>query len=553
MAELLIRHGTVVDGTGAPGRRADVRVVDGRIAEIGEGLSAADELDATGCVVAPGFIDIHTHYDAQVFWDPSLTPSSWHGVTTVVAGNCGFSIAPLRPADRELMVETMQVVEDMNGATLREGVEWDSFESYPEYLDAVASRGVRLNFTGYVGHTAVRLYVMGEDAFDREATAAEIEQMQGIVGEAIRAGAVGFSSSSNPSHFGAGGRPVPSRRAGVDEVLALVEPLRDERRGVISLLAGERLAYGDVYAVQRHAGRPVTWTPMLVMPGFDHEGWMRRNDEARADGQEVWAQTASRPIVFQENLANPFTLNRFDAFGELAGRSVEERSAVYRENAWRARAMAELEASGRFSWDAVTVGESTKRHDLVGRSVVDIAAELGCSPLDVMVDVALDDELTTRFNVAVANRDVGAVGPLLRSDGVLLGLADSGAHVGQLCDACFATDLLALWTRERNVLTLEQAVHKLTGEPAAFLGLEDRGRLAPGLAADVCVFEPDTVAPGGLRRVRDFPADGERLVADEPVGVRHVLVNGVPIRRDSTPADPAAMPGEVLRGAASGG
>jgi len=199
------------------------------------------------------------------------------------------------------------------------------------------------------------------------------------------------------------------------------------------------------------------------------------------------------------------------------------------------------------------VGESTKRHDLVGRSVVDIAAELGCSPLDVMVDVALDDELTTRFNVAVANRDVGAVGPLLRSDGVLLGLADSGAHVGQLCDACFATDLLALWTRERNVLTLEQAVHKLTGEPAAFLGLEDRGRLAPGLAADVCVFEPDTVAPGGLRRVRDFPADGERLVADEPVGVRHVLVNGVPIRRDSTPADPAAMPGEVLRGAASGG
>jgi len=190
MAELLIRHGTVVDGTGAPGRLADVRVVDGRIAEIGEGLSAADELDATGCVVAPGFIDIHTHYDAQVFWDPSLTPSSWHGVTTVVAGNCGFSIAPLRPADRELMVETMQVVEDMNGATLREGVEWDSFESYPEYLDAVASRGVRLNFTGYVGHTAVRLYVMGEDAFDREATAAEIEQMQGIVGEAIRAGAV---------------------------------------------------------------------------------------------------------------------------------------------------------------------------------------------------------------------------------------------------------------------------------------------------------------------------------------------------------------------------
>jgi N-acyl-D-aspartate/D-glutamate deacylase len=447
------------------------------------------------------------------------------------------------------MVGTLEIVEDMNAATLREGVPWESFETYPDYLDAVSARGVRLNFCGYVGHTAVRLYVMGDDAFDRAATDDELAEMAAIVGEAVRAGAIGFSSSSNPTHRGAGGRPVPSRAADLDELLALVEPLRDQGRGVVSLLAGERIAYGDVFTVQRRAGRPLTWTPMLVMPGFDHAGWLGRNSAARADDHDVWAQTAVRPIVFQENLRNPFTLVRYPAFAELSGLDVDGRRAAYSDADWRARAAAEVSESTRaMNWEAMTVAESKGAPQLAGRPILELAEERGTTPFATMLDVALEDDLTTRFNVAVANREPDEVETILRSEGVLLGLADSGAHVGQLCDACFATDLLATWTRERGVFTVEEAVHKLTGEPAAFLGLRDRGTIAAGHAADICVFDPATVAPGGLRRVRDFPADGERLVADAPVGVRHVLVNGVPIRRDGADVDADARPGRVLRG-----
>jgi len=250
--------------------------------------------------------------------------------------------------------------------------------------------------------------------------------------------------------------------------------------------------------------------------------------------------------VFQETLANPFTFTRQQAFADLAGVSPDARAAAYRDPAWRARVAGEMAANRPPHWPGVTVGESAARPDLAGRSMSDLAAERGGTPLDAMLDVALEDGLATRFNVPVANADPAEVGPLLQAEGVLIGLADSGAHVGQLCDACFATDLLGTWVRERGVLSLEEAVRKLTSEPAAFLGLEGRGVLKPGMAADICVFDPQTVAPGKLRRIRDFPAEGERLVADAPTGVRHVLVNGRPIRLDGEEVDLEARPGQVL-------
>jgi N-acyl-D-aspartate/D-glutamate deacylase len=546
VTSLVIKGGTVCDGSGGPLVRADVAVTGSQISAIGENLSGDQVLDAAGCVVSPGFIDIHTHYDAQVFWDPLLTPSSWHGVTTVVAGNCGFSIAPLRREHRPLMVDTLRIVEDMNPDTLSAGVAWDEFESFPQYLDAVAARGVRLNFGGYVGHTAVRLYVMGDEAFGRAATPAEIDQMQDIVRRALRAGAIGFSTTFASTHNGAGGRPVPSRSANLAELFALVEPLRDDKRGVVSMVAGEPVGYGEVYSLQGHAERPLTWTPMLVMPGFDHAHWLGQNSRARAAGQDVWAQTACRPVVFQQTMASPFTFLRFPAFAELTDASAEARKTAYRDRAWRRRANEEMERAARTNWAAIAVAESAGRPDLVGRSMADLARERRIAPLEAMLDVALEDDLQTRFNVAVANVDPAEVAPILRAEGVLIGLADSGAHVGQLCDACFATDLLGSWVRERGVLSLSEAIRKLTSEPAAFLGLANRGRLAPGMAADICVFDPDTVAPGRLRRVRDFPAGGERLVADAPVGIRHVLVNGTPIRRDGEEVDVAARPGQVL-------
>jgi len=551
--DVVIRGGTVVDGAGAPGRRADVAIDGDRIAEIGDGLTGARELDASGQVVSPGFIDIHTHYDAQVFWDPALTPSSWHGVTSVVAGNCGFSIAPCRPEHRELIGRTLQHVEDMSLPTLQAGIPWD-FESFPEYLSSVARRGTTLNFTAYIGHTALRLFVMGDAGYEREQpTDAELQQMAALVGDAVQAGAAGFASSSAPTHNGDGGRPVPSRLASAAELEALLGPLRDLDAGVGAFTPGERVSHADVYELQRRIGRPFTWTALLTFQGSSFAtDRAAKNATERAAGVDVWPQITCRPLTFQMTMADPFTFNMQPAFKALMDRPVEERLAAYRDSEWRRHAQEELDHAPLFrvNWDRLTVAECPGQPELEGRSLADLAAERGDEPLTTMLAIAGED-LSARFGSVLANNDPEQIEKLLQQDGLLIGLSDAGAHVSQLCDACLPTDLLGNWVREREVLTLERAVHKLTGEPAAVFGFDDRGELVPGKLADVTVFDPATVGPGKLRRVQDFPADGERLVADDPSGVTHVLVNGTPIRADGEPeADGvAARPGRLLRNA----
>jgi len=546
--ETVIRGGTLIDGTGTPGRRADVAVIGGRIVGVGEGLRGSREIDASGQVVAPGFIDIHTHYDAQVFWDPWLTPSSFHGVTSVIAGNCGFSIAPIKAENVGLLARTLQHVEDMSFDTLSVGVPWDEFETFPQYLDAIERRGTALNYGCYVGHTAVRLFVMGEAAYERAATADELRRMQAVVAEAMDAGAAGFATSASPTHNGDGGRPVPSRVGDLDELRALLAPLHDAGKGVVALLPAGVISHSQVSDLQQEVGRPVTWTALLTVKGYPyHEKVVERNDEARARGVEVWPQVSCRPLVFQMNLAEPFTLNSRPSFSKLMDLSTEDRKAAYRDPAWRASTWDELSGGNGggglpFNWPSVSVAESATRP-------VEVAGEWGCTPLDVMLDVSLDDALETRFLSVLANDDAEGIAWLLPRDNVLLGLADSGAHVSQLCDACFATDLLGTWVRDRQVMPLERAVHKLTGEPAAVYGLVDRGTVEVGKAADLCVFDPETVAPGPLRRLHDFPANGERLTADAPVGMTHVFVNGVAIRADNEPVTEGldARPGSVLR------
>jgi len=553
-ADVVVRGGTVIDGTGSPGQVADVAISDGRIAAIGTGLRGSRVLDASGQIVAPGFIDIHTHYDAQVFWDPSLTPSSFHGVTTVVAGNCGFSIAPVLPAGVALLARTLQHVEDMSFDTLSVGVPWDEFETFPEYLDAVARRGTALNFACYVGHTAVRMYVMGEEAYTRAATPGEIARMQSVVAEAMAGGAAGFASSASPTHNGDQGRPVPSRVADLAELRQLLEPVRRSHRGVVALLPGGVMSHQDVFALQREIGRPFTWTALLTVKDYPyHEKVIAEHDAAWAEGIEVWPQVSCRPLVFQMNLSEPFTLNMRPSFAALMGQSHAQRTAAYRDPSWRARAWEDVSGTGGtipVNWGNISVAQSASHPELSDRPLVALAGERDCTPLDVMLDISLEDDLETRFWSVLANNDPEGIAWLLPRDNVLFGLADSGAHVSQLCDACFATDLLGNWVRDRGVMSLERAVHKLTGEPAAVYGLADRGTIALGQAADLCVFDPETVAPGPLRRIRDFPADGERLTADAPVGVTHTLVNGVPIRVDGVASEEglAARPGTVLRG-----
>jgi len=530
-AEIVIRGGTVFDGSGAPGRVGDVAIADGVIREIGPNLRGARELDASGCAVAPGFIDIHTHYDAQVFWDPDLQPSCFHGVTTVVAGNCGFTIAPTRPEHHDLIVRTLENVEDMNPATLTEGIAWE-FETFPQYLELVRQRGTLLNFTAYMGHSALRLYVMGEAAYERAATAAEIERMCQLVREAIEAGAAGFSSSFSFAHRGVDGKPVPSRFAERDEVEALFVAAGRTGKGMVLATPGKQCDYPDFYALQPKIGRPFTW-PLFAAPGGRHRTQLEIHERSLSSDLAVWPQVTPRPLTMQFTMADAYNLNVGKVFGELLERGRDDRIAAYRDPAWRARAAADLrEAPMAPRWDTFEVSESRRFPDLEGQRVSDLAKERGCSPLDVMCEIAVEEDLETRFRAYIANDDVDDVRELLTRDRVVLGLGDAGAHVDQLCDAPLYTDLLGRWVRERELMPLEKAVRKLSAEPADLFGFTRRGYLREGYWADVCVFDPDTVDPGPLRRVRDFPADAERLTADQPKGVRHVLVNGVPIRSD---------------------
>jgi N-acyl-D-aspartate/D-glutamate deacylase len=535
-ADIVIRGGTVLDGTGAPGREADVAITNGVISEIGLGLHGRRELDASGAAVTPGFIDIHTHYDAQVFWDPALRPSSYHGVTTVVAGNCGFAIAPTRPEHHDTIVRTLENVEDMDPATLTAGIAWE-FETFPEYLDAVHRRGTDLNFTAYVGHSPIRLYVMGDAAYERAADTDEIEHMRRLVLEAIEAGAAGFSTSFSYAHRGIDGKPVPSRYADAREVEALFLAAGEAGRGVVLITPGEQCSYADVYDWQPRVGRPFTY-PLFASPGGKHLEPVALHEAGLARGARVWPQVTPRPLTMQFTMADAYSLNTGTVFGELMKGSREARLAAYGDPAWRAIAAADLERSPmKPRWQTFEVSESAAFPELEGRRVSELASERGVSPLDVMCELALTEDLATRFRAYIANDDVDAVGELLTHEQVVLGLSDAGAHIDQLCDAPLPTDLLGTWVRERRVMPLEVAVRKLTGEPADVFGFVRRGYLREGNWADVCVFEPETIAPGPTRRVRDFPADAERLTAEAPLGLRHVLVNGTPIRADGVQLD----------------
>jgi N-acyl-D-aspartate/D-glutamate deacylase len=540
--DIVIRGGTVVDGTGAPSQRADVAVSDGRITRIAPDLRGERELDADGCVVAPGFIDIHTHYDAQVFWDPALRPSSSLGVTTVVAGNCGFTIAPTRPDHHDVIVQTLENVEDMDAGSLTEGIVWD-FRTYPEYLELVRSRGTVVNFTAYVGHSSVRLFVMGDDAYERAATADEIEHMCRLVTEAIEAGAAGFSTSFAYTHRGMDGKPVPSRFAERDEVEALFLAAGRTGKGVVLATAGEQCTYADMYELQPRIGRPFTY-PLFALANDRHRPQLELHEEAVARGVQVWPQVTPRPLTMQFTMESPFSLNVSPVFGALMDADRAARLAAYADPEWRARAAADLaEQPMRPRWETCEVSETDRFPELQGRRVDELARERGVGPLDVICELALTEDLQTRFRIYIANDDDGRVRSLLTHPQVALGLSDAGAHVGQLCDAPLPLDFLGPWVRDRQVMPIERAVRKLTGEPADMFGFVDRGYVREGAWADLAVFDPATVAPGPIRRVRDFPADGERLTAEEPVGLRHVVVNGTPIRRDEVQLDASVRPG----------
>ncbi len=557
--DLVIRGGTIVDGTGAPARSGDVAVLDGRISEVGRVTGRGHkEIDAGGRVVAPGFIDPHTHYDAQLTWDPLASCSSWHGITTIVTGNCGFTLAPCRPDDRLTLMRMLEYVEGMSLEAMEKGIRWE-FESFAEYLDALDDCGLAVNVGAMVGHSAVRQFVMGDAAWERAATPEEIEGMAREVRVAMAAGAVGFSSTTNHNHVGAKGRPVPSRLATDEEMNELAAAMGDSGRGVMEITIGgsrpDRVAEVDRFVELAHAARrPITPVSLRHNPerAWEHRVILSRLEALNRDGLRIYPQVTCSPLTSTFDLYGAFVFYRFPVWKRVLEAPPSEWRAILADPAFRAEFRATAGRSSLFVGDTSPLrveGVHRAEHQhLVGRTVGEVAAAVAKDPVDAFFDLALADDLKTRFTVAIMNTDAAAVAEIFTHPIALIGLADAGAHLTLFCEAGQTSRLLGHWVRERKALSLEEAVRRITSMPADVFGFADRGRLRPGLAADLVVFDPETIAADEPELIHDLPDGGPRLV-QRARGIAWSFVNGGAVLQDGKmPESPESRGrGRVLR------
>ena len=535
MIDLLVRGALVVDGSGAPPQRADVAVRSGRIVSVGPLLdvSAAQVIAADGLALMPGIIDSHTHFDAQITWDPTLSPSPALGVTTAVIGNCGFTIAPCRPADRELTMKNLTQVEGMSIAALKEGIAW-GFETFPEYMAQLRKAGSVANVAAYIGHSSVRTWVMGADATRRAATADETLQMQAIVRDAMAHGAVGFASSTSPAHNGEGGLPMPSRLASDDEMAALVGAMGEAGGGVFMLTKGGHTPMPFLESLAAASGRPVMVAALLhnsVNPRavFDD---LAAIAAANARGHRMLGQVSCCPLTMDFTLASPYPVEGLASWKPALGLSGAALEARLADPSFRDGVRAELATPTTFrlfnsEWDKVQVVETARaenRH-LEQRTIADIATASGRDSLDTMFDLALAEGLRTVFTAQLLNSDEEAVGRMLNDRYSIVSLSDAGAHLTFFNDAGFGLHLLGHWSRDRGAMSLAEAVRRLTSHPAHVFGFEGRGLIREGFAADLLLFDPKTVGRGPKRRVHDLPAGAARLTTDA-IGVHGVWVNG---------------------------
>ena len=550
--DLKISGGTIVDGTGAPRFSGDLGVKDGRIVAMGNApADAAKTIDASGRVVAPGFVDIHTHYDAQVLWDPLVSCSPWHGVTTIVMGNCGFSVAPTRPEHRDLIMRTLENVEGMSVDALRAGLGDWGFESFPEYLDTLEKSGCAVNMAAMIGHTALRMYVMGEEATEREATDEEISRQRELVTEALEAGALGFATSRANTHVGYEGRPVPSRLATPEEIIEIAQALGDVG-GIMQATQGRGLSHEQFARVAESTGANVSWTALLagtLGPG-SHLKDLEQAHALAARGLPVFPQVAVQPVQFEMSWEAPFIYEGMRVFQPVAQSDREGRKAYYADLDWREQFKEKAGNGGKIGdrWARTEISWFPTDTSMEGKNVQELADELGQDPVDVMLDMALDADLDMRIVQDVVNHDRDEIDELLHDPTTVIGLSDAGAHASQLCDAKYSTEFLSTFVRERESFDLEQAVHMLTQRPAQVFGIEDRGTLVEGGWADVVVFDMDNVGHDGKRRVYDLPAGADRLISDA-TGIDAVVVNGTLIRHDGedTVTSDSALPGKLLR------
>ena len=555
MHDLLIRDAWLVDGTGAPGRRASVAVSDGRIAAVGSGLGTARQVVAgDGLVLAPGIIDTHTHYDAQITWDQGLQPSPELGVSTVVIGNCGFTIAPCRPQHRDLTMRNLTHVEGMSLEVLRRGIRWE-FESFPEYLALIERLGHVPNLAAFIGHSSLRTWVMGEAATRRAASAAEVAEMRRLVGEGMAAGAVGFATSTAPQHNGEGGTPMPSRLADEAELRALVGALGESGRGVFMLTKGGATGVPFLETLAAETGRPVVVAALLHNPTqpeavFDE---LRHIAAAQSRGRRLYGQVSCCPLTNDFTLRSPYPFESLAAWLPAMQAEGEALKRVYADKEFRRRVAEELARPAAIrlfngEWQKLELVEAARPENrrFEGQSIAALAAADGTAPLDWLLDFSLAEDLDTVYSALLLNSDEAAVGRMLSDPNATIALSDAGAHLTFFCDAGYGLHLLGHWVRERGVLSLEEAVWQLSGRPAAIFGIEDRGRIAPGLAADLLLFDAASVGRGPKQRVFDLPGGAPRLTTAAR-GVKGLWVNGVLVADEAGARPPQRPPGRLMR------
>jgi N-acyl-D-aspartate/D-glutamate deacylase len=562
--DTVIRNGVLVDGTGAAPIEADVAIRDGVIAEVGRIPGrGAEEIEAKGLVVTPGFVDIHTHYDGQATWDERLQPSSWHGVTTVVMGNCGVGFAPCAPEDRDRLVRLMEGVEDIPFPVLQEGLPW-TWRSFPEYLDALEERRTDIDFAAQLPHAALRVHVMGERGAEREpATAEDIAGMAAVAEEAIRAGALGFTTSRTLNHRDAAGRPTPTLTAAEDELMGVALGLKAAGSGVLQFVsdfADADAEFGMLRRLVERSGRPLSFS--LVQHDRGPDNWRRllgRLSDAVADGLPMKAQVCGRPVGILLGLE--LTLNPFmsrPSYRTIIALPLADRVSALADPEFRARLLSEEPASqnpmvrslGNFAqmW---LIGDEPDYEQGPERSVAALAAAAGVLPENFALDHMLSNGGRGMIYLPFLNYSYGSLDPqleMMRHPDTILGLSDGGAHVGTICDGSFPTSMLVHWTRDRTRgerLPLEWVVKAQTSDTAAALGLLDRGVVAPGYKADLNVIDYERLTLHAPEVRYDLPAGGRRLV-QRASGYVATLVNGLVTYRQGEPS--AALPGRLVRG-----
>ncbi len=561
--DLVIQNGTIVDGSGLPRFRADLGIVHGKIATIGKIRAAAKEtIDAEGHMVAPGFIDGHTHMDAQVNWDPLGTCSVWHGVTSVVMGNCGFSLAPCAEADNDVVMRNLERAEDISPAAMAAGIKW-TWETFPEYLDTIENLPKGINYSAYLGHSALRTYVMGERAFHEQATPQDIERMKREVRDSIRAGAMGFTTSRSQSHRTPQGDPVASRLANWDEVRQLVGAMGEMNAGIFEIASENPLDTPEALLDYQtrlkdlavDTGVPITYGQFSRRDSDDvWRSYLDLADETAQAGGRMFIQTHSRALNLVLSFETQMPYDKLPVWRDIRQLPLAEQAAALRDPEMRRKL---IESANRQADDGgKDIGPEARSANYERlyvmdsgmppyRTVAEVAREMRKDPTEVVMDLALEKDMKQFFLQPIANENQDHALELIKHPRTVVTFSDSGAHVSQIMDSSLQAHLLAYWVREKQELTLEDAVRQLTFVPASHWGMHNRGLLREGYAADVVVFDPDRIAPMLPELVYDLPA-GARRLKQKSAGIAATVVNGEVLMRDNEHT--GALPGQLIRG-----